>query len=166
MHTYIATINGQEYKVEILGEGKVAVNGQVYEVDFHSIGEQSLYSLLASGRSYEANIVFMDGAWEVLLDGVLYIVHVEDERERRLRAQAGRELASQVLVRIKSPMPGLVVDVKVKPGEEVEKGQVLLLLESMKMQNEIRAPRKGTIVDVHVDPGQSVNQNQILVELQ
>ncbi len=166
MHTYIATIQGQEYRVEILGEGKVAVNGKVYEVDFRPIGEQSLYSLLASGRSYEANIVFMDGAWEVLLDGVLYVVQVEDERERRLRAQAGRELASQVLVRIKSPMPGLVVDVRVRPGDEVEKGQVLLLLESMKMQNEIRAPRKGTVLEVHVEPGQSVNQNQVLVELQ
>lgn len=166
MHTYVATINGQEYRVEILGEGKVAVNGKVYDVDFRPIGEQSLYSLLASGRSYEANIVFMDGVWEVLLEGVLYVVQVEDERERRLRTQAGRELTSQVLVRIKSPMPGLVVDVRVRPGDEVEKGQVLLLLESMKMQNEIRAPRKGMVLEVHVEPGQSVNQNQVLVELQ
>jgi len=94
--------------------------------------------------------VFMEGAWEVLLEGVLYVVQVEDERERRLRAQAGRELAS----------------VLVRPGDEVDKGQVLLLLESMKMQNEIRAPRKGTVLEVHVEPGQSVNQNQVLVELQ
>ncbi len=166
MHTYIATVNGQEYRVEILDEHRVAINGRVYEVDFASIGDQPLYSLLASGRSFEANVVQREGNWEVLLEGVLYIVQVEDERERRLRLQAGRELASSVLAQVKAPMPGLVVEVRVQPGDEVEKGQVLLLLESMKMQNEIRAPRKGTVLNVYVQAGDSVNQNQRLVEIQ
>lgn len=166
MHVYIATVNGEEYRVELLDGKRVAVNGVVYQVDFQAIGDQPLYSLLASGRSFEANVVQREGAWEVLLEGVLYVVQVEDERERRLRQQAGRELASNVLVQVKAPMPGLVVEVLVQPGDVVEKGQVLLLLESMKMQNEIRAPRKGTVLNVYVQPGDSVNQNQRMVEIQ
>ncbi len=166
MHTYVATVDGKEYRVEILDDGRVSINGQVFEVDFQPIGDQPLYSLLVSGRSYEATIAFVEDAWEVLLQGVLYRVQVEDERMRRLRAQAGEKTVSHKRVRIKAPMPGLVVDVKVETGQEVDKGQVLLLLESMKMQNEIRAPRAGQVVGVYVEAGQSVEQGKVLVELQ
>ncbi len=166
MHVYIATVNGQEYRVEILDDGRVAVNDRVYEVDFQSINGQPLYSLLVSGHSYEAIVAFVDDAWEVFIKGVLYRVRVEDERESRLRAQAEQDVGSHTLLQIKSPMPGLVVDVQVEPGQEVEKNQVLLLLESMKMQNEIRAPRKGTVMGVYVEPGQSVEQGRLLVEIQ
>ncbi len=166
MKTYIATIDGREFRVEIIDERHVKVNGQVYEVDFTNIGDRPLYSLLASGRSFEANVHQEDDLWHVLLRGRLYAVRVEDERERALRARAGVKTADQRPQRIQAPMPGLIVEVRVQPGQEVRKGDTLLILESMKMQNEIKAPRAGVVAAVFVENGQSVNQGAALVQLE
>jgi len=164
---YIATIGDREYRIELLDEHRVKINGQEYDVDFTAIGGHPLYSLLASGRSFEVSVHPLPEAktWHVLLRGRLYEVVVEDEEERRLRAQAGVEREDRRTVRIKSPMPGLVVDVKVEPGQDVAKGEVLLILESMKMQNEIKAPRAGRVSAVFVQAGQSVAQGEPLVQI-
>jgi biotin carboxyl carrier protein len=66
-------------------------------------------------------------------------------------------------VSVRSPMPGLIVDVRVGEGQSVEKGQALCILESMKMENEIRAPRAGTVGRVYVSKGESVEQNKVLL---
>ncbi len=166
MKTYIATVDGREFRVEIVDERHVKINGQTYEVDFANIGGRPLYSLLASGRSFEANVHAEDDAWHVLLQGRLYTVQVEDERERALRARAGVDTHDKRPQRIKSPMPGLIVEVRVQPGQEVRKGDTLLILESMKMQNEIKAPRDGVVTAVFVEGGQSVNQGAALVQVE
>ncbi len=166
MKTYIATVDGREFRVEIVDDRHVKINGQLVEVDFAPIGEQTLYSLLASGRSYEANVHPDNDGWQVLLRGRLFAVEVEDERERALRARAGVDTHDKRPQRIKSPMPGLIVEVKVQPGDAVHKGDTLLILESMKMQNEIKAPRDGTVAAVFVQGGQSVNQGEPLVQLE
>ncbi|NPA30900.1 MAG: biotin/lipoyl-binding protein [Chloroflexi bacterium] len=166
MKTYIATVNGREFRVEIVDERHVKVNGQTYEVDFTNIGGRPLYSLLASGRSFEANVHGEGDLWQVLLRGRLYTVQVEDERERVLRARAGVDTRDKRPQRIPSPMPGLIVEVRVQPGDTVSKGATLLILESMKMQNEIKAPRDGVVAAVFVQAGQSVNQGEALVQLE
>jgi len=166
MKTYIAIVDGREFRVEIVDERHVKINGQLYEVDFANIGGRPLYSLLAEGRSFEANVYPEDDAWQVLLRGRLFVVTVEDERERALRARAGVETTDKRPQRIKSPMPGLIVEVRVQPGQEVKKGETLLILESMKMQNEIKAPRDAVVAAVFVQSGQSVNQGEALVQLE
>jgi biotin carboxyl carrier protein len=95
----------------------------------------------------------------------LYPVFVEDEREKRLRASAGGGVAETGEYHLKSPMPGLVVAVPVGEGQEVKKGQVLIILESMKMQNELKAPRDGKIHKVRVKSGESVEQKQTLLSV-
>ncbi|WP_376792229.1 acetyl-CoA carboxylase biotin carboxyl carrier protein subunit, partial [Thermoflexus sp.] len=101
----------------------------------------------------------------VFVRGYLFAVRVEDERERRIREASGERHGSVGEVVVKAPMPGLIVAVPVQEGQPVRKGEKLVLLESMKMQNEIRAPRDGTVKAIRVRPGQSVEQNQILVVL-
>ena len=68
--------------------------------------------------------------------------------------------------RIKAPIPGLIIQVRVSPGESVEAGQSLFILEAMKMENEIRAPRSGIIKSVNISPGQVVSLNQVLAEIE
>ncbi len=160
---YITTVNGQEYEIELLGEGKVAVNGEIYEVDMTSISGQPLYSLIANARSYEGFVYSVDGQWQVLMGGTLYDVVVEDERMRRLRAQAGGKAAAHGPVALKAPMPGLVVAVPVEVGQEVKKGDVLVVLESMKMQNELKSVKDGKVTQVKVSAGQAVEQGQVMV---
>lgn len=162
---YIATVEGRQFIVEVVDEKHISVDGRVYEVDFESVSGQPVYSLIVNGRSHEAYIYQGEENWQVLLQGRLYPVTVEDEREKRLRAAAGGGVAETGEFHLRAPMPGLVVTVPVAEGQEVKKGQVILILESMKMQNEIKAPRDGVVGRIRVKAGESVEQKQTLLSL-
>ncbi|HSM71796.1 MAG TPA: biotin/lipoyl-containing protein [Anaerolineales bacterium] len=163
---YIATIDSKEYVVELLDDKQVTIDGATYEIDFEAVSGQPVYSLIVDGRSHEAYVQEGDEDWQVLLRGRLYPVKVEDERERRLRAAAGGGVAEGGEYHLKAPMPGLVVTVSVEEGQEVKKGQVLLILESMKMQNELKSPRDGVVNRIKVKAGESVEQKQSLLSVQ
>ncbi len=163
---YITTIEDRQFTVEIIDEKHVSVDGKIYEIDFESVSGQPVYSLIVDGRSHESYIYQGEENWQVLLRGRLYPVTVEDEREMRLRAAAGGRVAETGEFHLRAPMPGLVVAVPVTEGQEVKKGEVILILESMKMQNELKAPRDGTIGRIRVRPGESVEQKQTLLSVQ
>ncbi len=162
---YVPTIADKEYIVEVIDDHHVSVNGHVMEVDFESVSGQPVYSMLIDGKSFEAYVYEVDADWQVLLLGKLYPVAVEDEREKRLKTAAGGKVQEGGEFHLKSPMPGLVVSVQVTEGQQVEKGQVLVILESMKMQNELKAPRAGKIERLKVKPGESVEQKQTLLSI-
>lgn len=162
---YITTVGDREFLVEVVDERHVTVNGKTYEVDFETVSGQPVFSLIADGKSHEAYVRETDNEWQVLLRGRLYPVKVEDEREKRLRAAAGGGVAETGEFHLKAPMPGLIVAVPVTEGQEVKKGQVLLILESMKMQNELRSPRDGTVSRIKVRVGESVEQKQSLLSV-
>jgi biotin carboxyl carrier protein len=162
---YIATINEREYLVDIIDDGHVSVDGIVYEIDFEVVSGQPVYSLLLNGQSYEAHVYATEEEWQVLLQGRLYPVQVEDERERRLRTTLGARISDTGEFQLRSPMPGLIVSLHVKEGQPVTKGDVLLILESMKMQNELKAPRDGTVTRIRVKAGDNVEQKQILLSV-
>jgi biotin carboxyl carrier protein len=163
---YIATVEGREFLVEVMDEKHISVDGKIYEVDFETVSGQPVYSLIVDGRSHEAYIHPGDEAWQVLLRGRLYPVRVEDEREKRLRAAAGGGVAETGEFHLKAPMPGLVVAVPIAEGQDVKKGQVLIILESMKMQNELKSPRDGIVNRIRVRVGESVEQKQALLSVQ
>ncbi len=162
---YITSVEGKQFLVEIIDDKHVSVDGKVYEVDFESVSGQPVYSLIVNGRSHESYIYQGDDNWQVLLRGRLYPVTVEDEREKRLRAAAGGGVAETGEFHLRAPMPGLVVAISVTEGQSVKKGQVILILESMKMQNEIKAPRDGTIGRIRVKAGETVEQKQMLLSV-
>jgi len=162
---YITTVDNKEYLVEIIDEKHIVINGKTYEVDFESVSGQPVYSLIVDGKSHESYVQQGDDNWQVLLRGRLYPVTVEDEREKRLRAAAGGGIAESGEFHLKAPMPGLVVAIPVEEGQEIKKGQVILILESMKMQNELKSPRDGTIGRIRVKTGESVEQKQTLLSV-
>ena len=162
---YVTTVGEREFLVEIIDERHVSIDGKTYEVDFVSVSGQPVYSLIADGKSHEAYVRESDEGWQVLLRGRLYPVKVEDEREKRLRAAAGGGVAETGEFHLKAPMPGLVVAIPVEEGQQVKKGQVLLILESMKMQNELKSPRDGTVNRIKVEAGESVEQKQPLLSV-
>jgi acetyl/propionyl-CoA carboxylase alpha subunit len=141
------------------------VDDQEYEVDFDTISEQPMHSLLLDGQSYEAYVYTSEKIWQVLLFGRFYPDHVEDERERRLRLAAGSTVSQRTEYYLKAPMPGLVVNIPVTEGQEVEDGDVLVVFESMKMQNELRSPRPGRVTGLRIEEGDSVEQHTILLSV-
>lgn len=162
---YITIINDREYRLEILDERHIILDGEAYTVDFDSIDDQPVFSLLIDGKSYEAYVYPFLDSWQVLLQGHFYPIQVIDERERQLREAASSRVGEGEEYHLKAPMPGLVVAIPVDEGAHVEKGAVLLILESMKMQNELRTPRTGKVTRLRVKPGDSVEQNQTILSV-
>ena len=163
---YITTLDGKEYAIEIIDAHHVSIDGRVQEVDFESISGQPVFSLIVDGKSYESYVYETEEGWQVLTRGRQYNLTVEDEREKRLRAAAGSGVAESGEYHLKAPMPGLVVSILLKEGDKVEKGQVLVILESMKMQNELKSPKAGVVGRIRVKQGETVEQRQALLSVQ
>jgi len=162
---YIATISERQYLIEIVDEHNILVDGVPYQVDFESISDQPVYSLLLDGQSFESYVYPDEDYWQVLLRGVLYPAFIEDEREKRLRSSGRSSIAEREEYHLKAPMPGLVVSLPVVEGQTIAKGDVLVILESMKMQNELKSPRAGTVARMRVKAGDSVELKQTLLSV-
>ena len=162
---YVTTIDGHEFIVDILEDHRVNVDGVTYQVDFMPVGDQPVYSLVVDGQSFDAHVYPNEDTWQVLFRGNLFTATVEDEREKRLRASLAGKVADHVDYHLKAPMPGLVVSIPVKEGQSILKGDVLVVLESMKMQNELRSPRDGKVVRVRVNHGDRVEQKETLLSV-
>jgi biotin carboxyl carrier protein len=162
---YISEVDGLEFPIEILDEHHVMFGGDVLEVDLAAVSGEPLYSLIVNGESFEGYVYPDEDGWQVLLLGQFYQVRVEDEREKHLRTAFQSTVRKDAEFVLRAPMPGLVVSVPVTEGQGVEKGQTLVILESMKMQNELRAPYAGTVMRPRVKAGEIVEQKQILLNL-
>ncbi|MCW5879250.1 MAG: acetyl-CoA carboxylase biotin carboxyl carrier protein subunit [Anaerolineales bacterium] len=167
MSKYITTIGEKQYTVELIDATHVSVNDKIYEIDFVVVSGQPVFSLLLNGASFQAEVYpgEEDDLMQVLMRGRLYEALVEDEREKRLSSAAGAAAQSGEFV-LRAPMPGLVVKVPVEEGAQVQKGDVLLILESMKMQNELKSPREGKVTRVQVKAGDSVEQRQVMLSVE
>jgi biotin carboxyl carrier protein len=163
---YIATVDGQDFHIEIHGEDEITVNGEPYTIDFREVAGPSVVSLLHNNDSYEAYIYPAEQGMEVLLRGKRYHVGIEDERQRLLREISSSQSVQRGEFTLKAPMPGLIVAIHVDVDQQVSRGENLVVLESMKMQNELRSPRDGLVSSVRVSPGDNVDQDQVLLVLQ
>lgn len=162
---YIAEVDGLEFQIEILDDHHICFGKEILEVDLAAVSGQPLYSMIVNNESFEGYVYPNERSWQVLLLGRSYSINIEDAREKKLRssetgfASPGREFT------LKAPMPGLAVAVPISEGQQVEKGQILVVLESMKMQNELRAPFAGAVARVKVKAGDSIQQKQILLNI-
>lgn len=162
---YIATIDSQDYTVDIDRDGRVTFEDTKVDLDLESIDGRSLFSLILNGTSYEVFVERREGRYFVTIAGDRYEVQVEDERMKRLRELGGAKHEEVGEVQITAPMPGLVVDVIVEEGQHLAAGDGVVILEAMKMENEIRTPRDGTVESIRVAAGQTVNQGDAMVEI-
>ena len=162
---YITIVNDQQYIIEIGHEGQIEVDGQKYEIDFEQLSEGGILSLLLNNRSFEAIVEEREQDWEVLIHGELYTVFVQDEQAYRLAKERGVTSDDTGEAAIKSPMPGLIIAIPVEVGQAVKKGDKVVILESMKMENELRSPKDGLVANIYVEPGASVEKNQILIAI-
>lgn len=159
---YVTILNGEQYEIEIDNDGGIKVNGESRDVDFLNLGG-ALYSVITQNKSLEVVIEDEDDKIAVLMGGRLYETQVLDERALLMAQRRGGLGGGSGEVH--SPMPGMIVKVVVVVGQEVTQGQTVVILESMKMQNELKAPIDGTVKAVHVEGSQTVDKNTLLIEI-
>lgn len=157
---YLTTINNEQFEIEVGRDGKLTVNGQPHEVDFLAIGP-SRYSIIKDNKSLELVIEDSDEGFEILLGGRRYNGQVLDERALSMANRKGGVRVNTGEVH--SPMPGLIAVIPVAVGDAVTEGQTVIILESMKMQNELKSPRAGVVEQVHIVQGQTVEKGALLL---
>ncbi|HEX5386028.1 MAG TPA: biotin/lipoyl-containing protein [Gemmatimonadales bacterium] len=160
---YLVELGGRQVEVEVDGD-RVTVGGEMFVATLSAVAGTPLRQLLIGDRRRTLAVEpVARGRWRLGADGESLEVEVTDERARHLRALTGatRQARGGVL---KAPMPGLVVRVRVEPGQEVPAGGGVLVLEAMKMENELRAAAAGVVRAIHVKPGQTVEKGQVLAE--
>jgi biotin carboxyl carrier protein len=162
---YVTTIGNEQFTIEINQSGEITLNGGVINVDMKKVEDTTMYSMLLDGESHDIRMNEGDGFYEVQVSGDIYRVIVEDERTRLLAEISGETEDGTGEVHIKAPMPGVVVDVAVTPGQKVIKEDIVVVLESMKMQNEFKAPRDGEVRVVRVKPGDTVDRNEVMLSI-
>jgi pyruvate carboxylase len=163
MSLYTVTIENRTYRVNISGDhatvNGVPVNAKVVQLNHNGLhllqrGKQAIELFLSTleADTYQLN----------MLDGRRIVSRVTTRTKKQFAAEAAGALASTVC----APMHGRVVKVEVKPGDTVETGQTLIVLESMKMQMQIRSPREGKIAKVAIQPGVQVEKKSLLVQFE
>jgi biotin carboxyl carrier protein len=163
---YTCTVGEHTYEIRPGANHTIEVNGEPHQVDFTAIDRGTLYSLLLDNRSWQVLVERAGDEYRISLDGELYIVSVQDERTRKIQKALDRAAKDTGEFVLNAPMPGLVRGVPVQTGQEVQKGQGLVILEAMKMENELRAPRAGVVRDIRVKPGDAVELGQALIVIQ
>ena len=164
----LAEIEGEREAVEFRREGErvfAEVGGRSYELEARALGAGE-YLLLHGGRVYECRVGASQsrGSLSVSVAGSDYSVAVTDPKH--LRGAAGMSGHDSGRAQVTAPMPGKVVRVLVEQGQQVEAGQGLVVVEAMKMQNELKSPKAGAVVELRAAPGSTVNSGDVLAVIE
>jgi biotin carboxyl carrier protein len=161
---YVATVNEESRVVEIEGDGegyRVRVGDESWDVDAR-VTAPGVYSLLIDGVSYAAGVLDRDGVCVVDVGGESYEIVVEEQTRHIIRTRAGAIGGTRSRT-LTAPLPGKISRVAVRPGDTVQAGDTLLVIEAMKMENEFKASGAGTVAEVRVAAGQAVNAGDVLI---
>lgn len=162
---YVVTIGGRTREFVVDGD-QVEVDGRRHTARVEMVDGTPVCHLVLDGRSWSFAVTPGEpGEWLILDRGEPVAVEVLDERTRYIRSLIGAGRSHSAGGPVKAPMPGLVVKILVEVGQAVAAGQGLLVLEAMKMENEIKAVGAGTVDQVHVRAGAAVEKGAVLVTL-
>ena len=155
-------IGGKKRYVELTragGRSIWSIDGQRLEADAIEVSP-GIYSILVNGKSFEVRMEQASAELRAIAGSREFRVVISDDRE--WRRKRGSAIEAEGRQQVLAPMPGKIVRVLVKTGDAVRAGQGLLVVEAMKMQNEIRAPKSGTIDRLAVVEGQTVNAGEVV----
>jgi pyruvate carboxylase subunit B len=163
---YIVSVAGDEVEVEVDGD-RVTVGRQTHVATFTRIAGTPLRQLQVDAQP---STVAVDsdraGQWGLTYQGERWEVEVVDERTRYIRSLTAGSAGQRGGGTLKAPMPGLVLRVEVAPGQKVSAGSGVIVLEAMKMENELKAGGAGVVRSVRVSAGEAVEKGQVLIEFE
>ena len=160
--------NKKEYNVEAINASEGILDGASFNWDVKNIKDNT-YHIIKDNKSYNLEVLSVN--WDektffVKVNGEKHRFTVKDRFDELLHSLGMDNLASSKVADLKAPMPGLVLEVSVKGGQQVEKGEALLILEAMKMENVIKSPTDGVIKSISVSKGDTVEKNQLILNFE
>ncbi len=162
----VITASGEEHEIAFTDtrSAQGTINGNPFSWDVQHIKEGS-YHVLYNQRSYQVEIVqanYAEKQFTLLINGQKHTLNVKDRFDTLLQS-LGLDMAAAKVADVKAPMPGLVLQILAESGSEVKKGDALLILEAMKMENIIKSPADGVVRSIAIKQGQAVEKNQVLL---
>ena len=166
---YKISTGEKEFEIETSGGGgkQGTVNGQDYALDLLKNGDQ--LHIIKDHSSYTVSLVksdFEKGEFRLMVNNREYSLQAKDRFDLLLEELGMQDLGASAVNDLKAPMPGLVLDIPVNEGQEVSKGEALVVLEAMKMENVLKAESDGVVKAVNVTKGEAVEKNHILIEFE
>jgi len=160
----------QDYVVELEAgvDKKNSVNDLPFKWDLCQIKEGAYHALI-DGKSYNLEVIkanFEEKEFEIKVNGRIYPLTARDQNDLLLEKMGMNSMQAQKVSVVKAPMPGLVLDISVEPGAEVKKGDALLVLEAMKMENILKSPTDGVVKSIQATKGAAVEKNEILLNFE
>jgi len=160
------TVNDHyQFDIDVVNE-ILQVNGGHIDLDVLKVGEQSNH-IIHQHKSYNVELVDFDKEEKlanIKVNGNVYKVKVTSQLDLLLKQLGMDNLASNKIAQIKAPMPGLVLSILVREGDEVKKGDSLVVLEAMKMENIIKSPADAVVKKVEVSQGDKIEKNTVLIQ--
>lgn len=143
---------------------EAVIDGHTLPFEWGIIGN-GVYHMRTGSQNYRVSLISYDPPDQLLfqVNGKLYQTVVRDEKQQLLMEMGFTNVANPGLAELKAPMPGKVLEISVSAGSEVSAGQPLVILEAMKMENELRSPHAGIIENINISPGDSVEKNELLL---
>ena len=162
---YQTTLNDQTFSVQFTPTGP-QLNGQFYDWNMVRLTDRT-YHIIRNNRSFTAELLSLDSVGKTVrlrINQTIYEISVQDRFDLLLEKMGMSSAATAKVNDLKAPMPGLIVGINVQPGDMVQKGDNLLILEAMKMENLLKAPADATVRGIRVGKGDRVEKGQVLVE--
>lgn len=161
-YEFSLTLDGVAYKI-VMDGNSVLVNGQPFVVGLDETGEES-DRVLVDGVPYDVSL--SPEGDQVIAGGIAYDLRVEGLERQQPGARAAAPAVTAGAGAVRAIMPGKIIRVLVSEGDQVEEGDVVCILEAMKMENELNAPQSGTVKALYIQPGQDVESGAVLAEIE
>ena len=166
---YLVEINNKTFDIVIdSSDGQyVAIHkGRELPVKLQRIGLSNIYSFVINNDSFDFDINHQSNGYYVLHNGSTYHCKVADKKLAEIKGLLGVQDTVEKAIELRSPMPGLIVEVRGKKGDVVKAGQGIIVVEAMKMENELQVQHDCKVKFVRVKEREAVDQNQVLVEFE
>jgi biotin carboxyl carrier protein len=157
----VKTDSGNVY--EITGD---LINGEAIDWDVIQL-DDATYHVIKNNKTYLVQIIEVDAGekkYSIRINGVDVGLELKDKHDLLLQKMGISSMQSKKIGDLKAPMPGLILDIQVAEGDAIEKGQPILILEAMKMENVLKSPGEGTVRKIVVQKGQAVEKGDLLIE--
>ena len=167
---YKAIINDKDFEIEFDSAQKNIgiINSEKFEINTVDL-KDGHFNIIRDNKSYNAELVSFDideKTYKIKVNGNVYKVKIKDRFDLLLHSMGMDALATKKINELKAPMPGLVLDIRVKVGDSIKKGDSLVVLEAMKMENVLKSIADVVIKKINVEKGKAVEKNQVLISFE